>query len=125
MGGKKRKRFALYCTPINYSVPTCPSPVASQHKELVTWLVPGQHNIKHDEACSRWQETGRCTWILENETFTKWRSDRGFLWLHGIRAFYLPMLCMMVTSLRLTPSWEWQVYTHVSHSGHRIPSRSC
>ena len=59
---------------------------------MVAWLVPGQHNVKHDEACSRWKETGRCTWILENETFMKWRSEGGFLWLYGIRAYRFSIL---------------------------------
>ena len=80
---------------------------------MVAWLVPGRHNFKHHEACNRWQETGRCTWILENEAFTKWRSDGGFLWLHGIGAYYFRMHLLFVIDKLL--SREWQVYAHVSY----------
>ena len=109
---EQNKRGQLHCTFIKYLVLTYPSPVAAQHKEIVTWLVPGQHNVKHDEACSRWKETGRCSWILENETFMKWCSDGGFLWLHGIRAYNFSMLHFPETDESL--SWERQVHTHVS-----------
>ena len=61
---------------------------AQHNKELIGWLVPVQHNAKHEEASSRWKGTERFTWIVENPTFTHWRSDGGFVWLYGIRAYF-------------------------------------
>ena len=88
-----------------------PFPVRD-HRELISWLVPGQHNAKHEEALSRWHGTGRCAWILSNDIFTKWRSDGGFLWLHGIRVYRFPILYLSEIDKLL--SWERQVYAHVS-----------
>ena len=84
---KEVRRNQILITPTSLNILP-----AQCHKELVGWLLPTQHNGKHEEATSRWKDTGRCSWILENETFMQWRSDGGFLWLYGIRAYHFSIL---------------------------------
>ena len=57
------------------------------HKEVVKWLIPRYYNSKHEEASNRWRRSERCSWILETETFQRWHSDGGFLWIYGIRVY--------------------------------------
>ena len=87
---------------------------ARKHREKIEWLMPTRHNAKHEEASNRWRHTETCSWILEDWKFQQWRSDGGFLWLHGIRAYFSQIPSIFV--IDRSSSWERQDYVNVSRS---------
>jgi len=62
-----------------------------KRQQLVEWLEPVQYNKRH-ETSRRLRHSETCTWILEEDNFIQWRSQTGFLWLHGIRKYTLIMI---------------------------------
>ena len=76
--------------------------------------MPTRNDIKHEEGLNRWRLSGTCSWILEDETFKNWCSDGGFLWLHGIRAYFSQIPSIFV--IDRSSSWERQDYVNVSRS---------
>ena len=68
--------------------------VAKEVGELVKWLEPIQYNHKH-EASSALRQDGTCIWLLEHEAYVRWLTERGFLWLNGIRTYDLIFISMI------------------------------
>lgn len=59
---------------------------------VYTWLAAPDHQEHHVIACSRREEaTG--SWFIQGKSFKDWmRAPNSFLWLHGIRAYYIKLL---------------------------------